>query len=111
MAGLCDGEIIFFGSDPTLPAIVAHRAAGGRAILLTEGNIAIATGLGQDVIVSLEAAAPQAGSGRDIWRGGIAIECLLAAVGAACALNLRADLIATAIHTFIPDYAGAEVVA
>ena len=109
MAGLCDGEIIFFGSDPALPAMVAHRAAGGRAILLTDGNIAIANGHDQDVIVTLEAAAPQAGSGSDIWRAGIAIECLLAAVGAACALNLRSDLIATAIHTFVPDYAGAEV--
>ena len=109
MAGLCDGEIIFFGSDPAMPAMVAHRAAGGRAILLTDGNIAIANGHDQDVIVTLEAAAPQAGSGSDIWRAGIAIECLLAAVGAACALNLRSDLIATAIHTFVPDYAGAEV--
>jgi len=69
----------------------------------------IANGHDQDVIVTLEAAAPQAGSGSDIWRAGIAIECLLAAVGAACALNLRSDLIATAIHTFVPDYAGAEV--
>jgi cyanophycin synthetase len=111
MAGLCDGEIIFFGSDPALPAIVAHRAAGGRAILLTDGNIAIARGRDLDVIVTLEAAAPKAGSGSDIWRAGIAIECLLAAVGAACALNLRADLIATAIHTFVPDYAGAEAAA
>ncbi len=111
MAGLCDGEIIFFGSDPTLPAVVAHRAAGGRAILLADGNITIATGHAQDVIATLEAAAPLARSGSDIWRAGIAIECLLAAVGAACALNLRSDLIATAIHTFVPDYAGAEVAA
>ena len=110
MAELCDGEIIFFGSDPTLPAIAAHRAAGGRAILLTDGNITIAKGGDQDIIARLEAAAPEARSGSDIWRAGIAIECLLAAVGAACALNLRSDLIATAIHTFVPDYAGAEAV-
>jgi cyanophycin synthetase len=111
MAELCDGEIIYYGSDPSLPAIAAHRAAGGRAILLTDGNIAIANGSDLEVIVTLEAAAPEIGSGNDIWRGGIPIESLLAAVGAACALNLRADLIATAIHTFVPDYTGAEVAA
>ena len=111
MAELCDGEIIFFASDATLPAVEAHRAAGGRAILLSDGNIAIATGQDQDVIVTLEAAAPQARRGSDIWRAGIAIESLLAAVGAACALNLRSDLIATAIHTFVPDYAGDHVAA
>src|SRR5690606_15312480 len=38
------------------------------------------------------------------WRGGIPITSLLAAVGAACALGLRGDLIATAINTFVPDY-------
>jgi hypothetical protein len=36
---------------------------------------------------------------------------VLAAVGAACALNLRSDLIATAIHTFVPAYTTAAAAA
>ncbi|MEO6270120.1 MAG: cyanophycin synthetase [Lautropia sp.] len=104
MADLCDGEVIYFARDPALPVIAAHRAAGGRAILFDEGEILIASGASQDSIVRLEAAPALAGNTRQLWRGDIAIDCLLAAVGAACALNLRSDLIATAINTFVPDY-------
>jgi cyanophycin synthetase len=109
MAELCDGEVIFFGSDANLPALRAHRDAGGRAVLLIDGAITIATGAIQDTIATLDAGPVEPGNGRDIWRGNIAIDCLLAAVGAACALNLRSDLIATAIHTFVPDYANPQI--
>ena len=104
MADLCDGEIIYFARDAALPVIAAHRAAGGRAILFVDGEIVIANGTEQDTIVTLEPDPAQPGDANGIWRGDIAIECLLAAVGAACALNLRSDLIATAINTFVPDY-------
>jgi len=112
MAQLCDGEIIYFARDAALPLITAHRAAGGRAILFADGEIIIATGRDQDMIAALHPGSTGAGGGddNDIWRGDIALECLLAAVGTACALNLRSDLIATAIHTFVPDYAGTETV-
>jgi cyanophycin synthetase len=110
MAQLCDGEIIYFASDASLPVIEAHRAGGGRAILFNDGVIAIANGRNEDTIVTLEPGASDAATASDIWRGDIAIGCLLAAVGAACALSLRADLIATAIHTFVPDYASPEAV-
>jgi cyanophycin synthetase len=107
MADLCDGEIIYFASDASLPVIAAHCAAGGRAILFVDGAIVIAKGASLDTIVTLEpnpANLANPGDANGIWRGDIAIECLLAAVGAACALNLRSDLIATAINTFVPDY-------
>ena len=104
MAGLCDGEIIYFARDDSLPIIKSHLAAGGRAILFDEGAIVIASGTSQDTIVTLEPNPAGSGAANGIWRGDIGIECLLAAVGAACALKLRSDLIATAINTFVPDY-------
>jgi cyanophycin synthetase len=104
MADLCDGEIIYFARDAALPVVSAHRAAGGRAVLFIDGAIVIASGMDQDTIATLEPGPAQPGASEGTWRGDIGIECLLAAVGAACALNLRSDLIATAINTFVPDY-------
>lgn len=42
MAGLCDGEVLFFGTDPALPLIVEHRRKGGRALLVRDGQIVLA---------------------------------------------------------------------
>jgi cyanophycin synthetase len=111
MAPLCDGEVIYFARDAALPVILAHREAGGRAILFNGGDIAIAHGNDLEIIVQLERSPSPARPADDIWRGDIPVECLLAAVAAACALSLRTDLIATAIHTFVPDYARHEAVA
>ena len=120
MAELCDGEIIYFANDPALPVITAHLAGGGRAILHDRGQIIVAHGRERDSIAVLEpngagaadaAGTPAADRARrdgDMWRGGIPVTSLLAAVGAACALGLRGDLIATAINTFVPDYSGPE---
>ena len=35
LAPLCDGDVVLYAQDPTLPAIVEHRAnANGRAVLV-----------------------------------------------------------------------------
>ena len=102
MAEYCDGESILFATDPKLPVVVAHLAAGHRAVLLDGRDLVVATGQQRDRVLSLE----HAESGR--WRGDIAIESLLAAVGAACAMQLRIDLISTAINTFVPGQDGAN---
>jgi cyanophycin synthetase len=44
MAELCDGEVIFYGLGPELPAIAAHRARGGRAGYLRDNRIMLASG-------------------------------------------------------------------
>ena len=111
MAAYCDGEVIYFAVDPALPVIEAHRAAGGRAVLIDGGSLVIAHGARRDPILALDARGGNSGSGGGgppanggLWRGDIGVESLLAAIGAACAMSLRTDLIATAINTFVPDY-------
>jgi cyanophycin synthetase len=38
MASLCDGEVIFYATDASLPAIVEHCSSGGRAVAATDGG-------------------------------------------------------------------------
>ena len=39
MHDLCDGEVIYFAADNTLPAMEAHRANSGRSVSLENDNI------------------------------------------------------------------------
>lgn len=44
LADLCDGTVIYYSADPTLPLLQAHRALGGKAVLALGGQIVFATG-------------------------------------------------------------------
>ena len=102
MASLCDGEVIFYAVDPAAPPIAPHRADGGRAVVVRDGRLVLATGSEEVALVDI-ARVPLARR----ERGGSDLEILLAAVGAAWALGLSADLIRTGIETFDPaDPAG-----
>jgi cyanophycin synthetase len=98
MARLCDGEVIYFASDPSLPLIGAHLEYGGRAVLARHGQIVLASGGGEIPLARLRDV-PLIGDGED---GGDAerAEAVLAAVGAAWALGITADLMRTGIETF-----------
>jgi len=91
MAPLCDGEVIFYGLDEQTPAIVAHRAAGGRAVFLRDHSIVLATGnddgalLPRSSLTPAQAALPGA---------------VLAAIGACWALGLHPDLMCAGLRTF-----------
>ncbi len=63
MAAYCDGEVIYFAVDPALPVIEAHRAAGGRAVLIDDGSLVIAHGARRDPILALDARGGNSGSG------------------------------------------------
>lgn len=95
MASLCDGDVIFFGSDGNVPVIVEHRTQGKRAVFMRDGNVMLATG--QDEVVLAEATTiPLSCGGQDALQ----IANVLAAVGAAWALGLSHDLIRAGIQTF-----------
>lgn len=95
MAPLCDGEVIFFGTDPDVPAITNHLAQGKRAVLVRGGFVALATGNEEIRLVEVSGIT-LAGAGI----AGLQIENVLAATGAAWALGLPLELIRAGIETF-----------
>ncbi len=93
MAPLSDGEVLFFSTDPEDPVLVAHRAAGGRAVTLGAGRVLLGQGADATQVAEL----------RDLtWMGDQpqAAEALLAAVAAAWALGLTADQIREGLARF-----------
>lgn len=93
LAELCDGKVIFYALDPALPLIVAHRAAGERAVILRDGKVVLAEGSVETALLSLAALKPGAAAQP---------ECVLAAVAATWALGVPADLIGAGLRTCDP---------
>ena len=98
LAPLSDGAVVLYAQDPNLPAIVEHRARdSGRAVIVKNGRVVLATGSAEHVLGSLS----------DLTFGRNAVvpdtDALLAAVGAAWALDIAPDLIGAGIKTFEPD--------
>jgi cyanophycin synthetase len=98
MAELCDGEVIFYGLGPELPAIAEHRARGGRALFLRDNRIMLATGAVEGPFLEL----PVLAAGKDESDAGRTAS-LLAAVGAAVALDIPVEMIRVGIETFEQD--------
>jgi cyanophycin synthetase len=99
MKALCDGEVIFYSTDPNAAAISAHRSENGRALYVRQDQVVLATG-------ATEAFLPGLGKLAD-WRQrherlGLSEETLLAAVGAAWALGIQLDLIGAGMEAFEP---------
>ena len=100
-AELCDGEVIFFATDPAAPAMAAHLTKGGRGVYVSEGRITLAKGsdahrlcrLGDSPVIG-KAKRPQ-----DIAN-------VLAAVAAGWALGLSEYVLKTGVKTWgldLPD--------
>jgi cyanophycin synthetase len=92
LAGLCDGEVIFFDTDPANAALAAHRVTGGRAVFARDDRLVLATG---DEEQTVDALANIALARHDI-------AALLGGVAAAWAMGLSTELIRTGIETFVP---------
>ncbi|MFZ2852744.1 MAG: cyanophycin synthetase [Rhodocyclaceae bacterium] len=93
MAPLCDGDVIYFASEGGSEVLAAHRAEGKRAVLMQDGNIILATGSEQSVLMPYDAAPLASGPAHHA-------DNVLAAVGTAWALGLTPELIRTGIETF-----------
>ena len=93
MAELCDGGVIFYGEDASLPAIADHRANGGRAVLALHGRLVLAEGAAQIPSVPLDNPA--------VIRlcEDYGPRVLMAAIAAAWALGISPELIAAGIET------------
>ncbi|MEO5606806.1 MAG: cyanophycin synthetase [Polaromonas sp.] len=97
LQALCDGEVIFYGSDPDAPALAAHRSANGRTLFIHNGQVVLATGEAHTVLPGLGKLAS--------WRkrharNGISDDSLLAALGAAWALDIPLNLMGAGIEAF-----------
>jgi cyanophycin synthetase len=84
LAGCCAGSVLFFGSDPTLPALVAHRQRGGRWVSLRAGAVVLGEGSREVGLVPLA----------------LPVEGALPAVAAAWSLGRRPEEMAAALGSF-----------
>lgn len=100
MAELCDGDTILYGPDPDLPAIVKQRARGGRALFLRDNRIMLAKGSVESMLAESPGAALR--KSEDVSDADFAAS-LLAATGAAVALDIPAEIIRVGIETFEHD--------
>ncbi|MFB0937176.1 MAG: cyanophycin synthetase [Propionivibrio sp.] len=95
MADLCDGEVILFAYDPSLPVITEHLEHGKRAVIVRYGQIMLASSEGEISLAKLKDI-PLTDGGKNVPQ----TENVLAAVGAAWALGISPDVMRTGIETF-----------
>jgi cyanophycin synthetase len=98
MAALCDGEVIYFALDPVLAAIAEHREQGKRAVIVRHEQIVLACGNEEVPLASLKNIPLSEGG-----RAKPQVENVLAAIGAAWALDISPDVMRTGIETFFVE--------
>ncbi len=91
LAELSDGRVIFYGMDEHNPVIVAHRAAGERAVFARDNRIMLAEGLEETALLDLAKIKPATVKHP---------ASVLAATAAAWALGLQHDLICGGLRAF-----------
>jgi cyanophycin synthetase len=98
LAPLCDGAVILYGSDVGAPALTAHQAAGGKAVLVRQDRVVLANGSSESFLPGL---------GRlTVWRAthvGVSLDVLLAAVATGWALGIPLNLIGAGAEAFESD--------
>jgi cyanophycin synthetase len=98
MAPYSQGKIRYFALDGNHPVIVRHRGLGGQAIFVRDNAIILADGASEEAFMHL--------AGVPLTRGGAVtfhVENTLAAIAAALALKVPADVIRARAETFSAD--------
>ncbi|MBI1915875.1 MAG: cyanophycin synthetase [Planctomycetes bacterium] len=98
MAVYCPASVLYFARDAGHPVVVAHRATGGRALLVRGGDIVLAEGEREEVLLAL-ARVPLTHQGNVTFQ----VENVLAATGAAWALGLAPGALRTGLESFSGD--------
>lgn len=91
LAEFCDGEVMVYGLSSSLPGVVAHRAAGGRAVFMRDQQVILA-GPDDEQVLALGAKLTPTLSAQP--------DAVLAAVAVAWALEMAPELMVAALHTF-----------
>jgi cyanophycin synthetase len=96
MAEHCKGTVIYFSREPAHAVVIAHRAQGGRAVLLRDGGIYLAEGAAERrLCASAQIQMPLSSHRR------ARLDSLLAAVAAAWAFGLADTSISEAAFDLI----------
>ncbi|HTQ40494.1 MAG TPA: cyanophycin synthetase [Pirellulales bacterium] len=98
MAKFCPGRVLFFAIDPQHPVMVRHRAAGGRAVTVSDGNIILAEGENEVPLMPINQVPLTHGG-----RVGFQVENTLASVGAAWSLGYAREMIRAGLESFAAD--------
>ncbi len=96
----CPGDVTFFALDAHHPVLATHRAQGKRVVYIENGSIVAQKG--KQVVRIPLSQVPLTRNGQI----GFQTENVLAAVGAAWAVNTPWDAIAQGLSTFISDIQG-----
>ena len=100
MARHCPGDVTFFALDPNHPVLATHRAQGKRVVYVEEGAIVAQKGKQMFRIPLNQVPLTRQG------QIGFQTENVLAAVGAAWAVDVHWDAIAQGLASFISDIQG-----
>ena len=100
MAPHCPGDVTFFALDANQPALAAHRAQGRRVVFVDNG--AIVAQKGKQIFRIPLSQVPLTRGGQI----GFQTENVLAAIGAAWAVDVPWEAIAQGLSTFISDVQG-----
>jgi cyanophycin synthetase len=100
MARHCPGDVTFFALDANHPVLATHRAQGRRVVYVEDG--AIVAQKGKQVFRIPLSQVPLTRQGQI----GFQTENVLAAVGAAWAVDVHWDAMAQGLATFISDIQG-----
>jgi cyanophycin synthetase len=98
MAPYCPGSVIFFARDPQHPLIVAHRARGGRAVIVRNETVVLAEGSREQRVTSL-GAVPLTRDGKI----GFQVDNVLAATAAGWSVGVPCEVMRAALATFTSD--------
>jgi cyanophycin synthetase len=95
LASLCDGEVIFFALDGNNAVLRAHLAEGGRAVFVRDGQIILAGSGGETVLIGNVTIPVMSSQKTTLY-----VVNVLAAIGAAWALDIPLKLIRVGVEAF-----------
>jgi cyanophycin synthetase len=95
LASLCDGEVIFFALDGNNAVLRAHLTEGSRAVFVRDGQIILAGSGGETVLIGNVTIPVMSSQKTTLY-----IVNVLAAIGAAWALDIPLKLIRVGVEAF-----------
>lgn len=102
MAKLCRGTVVYFSRNPASPVLAQHRAAGGTAVTVIDGQLSIVRGRQVTPVARVDQLPLTLGG-----RVGFQVDNLLASVAAAYWLGIPVEAIRLGVRTFTSDIASA----